>query len=77
MSEIQQDAKQLKKENEESIEMKNSEKPTEESNSKKYQLLLTATNLIIKIKQVNSGIMTLNTWLIVLTKIQLVKYLKI
>ena len=36
MSEIQQDAKQLKKENEESIEMKNSEKPTEESNSKKY-----------------------------------------
>ena len=65
MSEIQQDAKQLKKENEESIEMKNSEKPTEESNSKKYQLLLTATNLIIKIKQVNSGIMTLNTWLII------------
>ena len=35
-SEIQQDVKQLKKENEETIEMKNSEKSTEESSSKKY-----------------------------------------
>ena len=42
---------------------------------KKYQLLLTVTNLITKIKQVNSGIMTLKTWLIILTTIQLVKYL--
>ena len=36
MSEIQQNVKHLKKENEESIEMKNSEKPTEESSSKQY-----------------------------------------
>ena len=36
MSKIQQDVKQLKKENEEAIEMKNSEKSTEESSSKKY-----------------------------------------
>ena len=43
--------------------------------SKKYQLLLTTTNLIIKIKQVNLSTMTLMSWLIVLTKIQLVKYL--
>ena len=43
--------------------------------SKKYQLLLTAINLITRIKQVNSGIMILKTWLIVLTKIQLVKYM--
>ena len=42
---------------------------------KKYQLFLTVTNLITKIKQVNSGIMTLKTWLIILTTIQLVKYL--
>ena len=43
--------------------------------SKKYQLLLTAISLITRIKQVNSGIMILKTWLIVLTKIQLVKYM--
>ena len=43
--------------------------------SKKYQLLLTAINLITRIKQVNSGIMILKTWLIVLTKIQLAKYM--
>ena len=43
--------------------------------SKKYQLLLTAINLITRIKQVNSGIMILKTWLIVLTKIQLVKHM--
>ena len=42
---------------------------------KKYQLFLTVTNLITKIKQVNSGIMTLKTWLILLTTIQLLKYL--
>ena len=42
---------------------------------KKYQLFLTVTNLITKIKQVNSGIMTLKTWLILLTTIQLVRYL--
>ena len=42
---------------------------------KKYQLLLTTTNLITKIKQVNSSIMTLKTWLIILTIIQLVKHL--
>ena len=40
---------------------------------KKYQLLLTTTNLITKIKQVNSSIMTLKTWLIILKIIQLVK----
>ena len=43
--------------------------------SKKYQLLLTVTNLVTKIKQVNSGIMILKAWLIVLTKMQLVKYI--
>ena len=42
---------------------------------KKYQLLLTETNLVTKIKQVNSSIMILKTWLRVLTKIQLVKYM--
>ena len=42
---------------------------------KKYQLFLTVKNLITKIKQVNSGIMTLKTWLILLTTIQLVRYL--
>ena len=42
---------------------------------KKYQLFLTVTSLITKIKQVNSGIMTLKTWLILLTTIQLVRYL--
>ena len=42
---------------------------------KKYQPLLTAANLITKTKYVNSSIMTLKTWLIILTKIQLVKYL--
>ena len=40
-----------------------------------YQLLLTATNLITKIKQVNASILTLKTWLIILETIQLVKYL--
>ena len=39
----------------------------------KNKLLLTATNLIIKIKQVNSSILTLKTWLIILEIIQLVK----
>ena len=40
---------------------------------KKFQLLLTVTNLITKIKQVNLSILTLKTWLIVLKVIQLVK----
>ena len=42
-------------------------------NLKKFQLLLTATNLITKIKQVNLSILTLKTWLIILKIIQLVK----
>ena len=41
---------------------------------KKNQVLLTATNLITRIKQVTSSILTLNTWLIILEIIQLVKY---
>ena len=40
---------------------------------KKYQVLLTATNLITKVKQVNSSILTLKTWLIIFEIIQLVK----
>ena len=41
---------------------------------KKFQLLLIlATNLITKIKQVNLSIPTLKTWLIILKIIQLVK----
>ena len=42
---------------------------------KTFQLLLTATNLITGIKQVNLGILKLKTWLIVLKITQLVKYL--
>ena len=42
---------------------------------KTFQLLLTATNLITEIKQVNSRILVLETWLIILKIIQLVKYL--
>ena len=38
---------------------------------KKNQLLLTATNLITRIKQVNSSILTLKTWLIILLIMQL------
>ena len=81
LPEIQDDIEELKKENEKSKEIKNSEESTEESmkiktseepieikspkedeirqigmikiNSKKYQLLLIVTNLIIQIKQVN------------------------
>ena len=41
---------------------------------KKILAIVDTTNLITKIKQVNSTIMTLKTWLIILTKIQLVKY---
>ena len=37
---------------------------------KKNQLLLTAENLITRIKQVNSSILTLKTWLITLEIIQ-------
>ena len=37
----------------------------------KFQLLLTATNLITRIKQVNVSILTLKTWLIILEIIQL------
>ena len=40
---------------------------------KKFQLLLTAINLITGIKQVNSSILTLETWLIMLEIMQLVK----
>ena len=40
---------------------------------KRFQLLLTETNLITKIKQMNLSILTLNTWLIILEIIQLVK----
>ena len=36
---------------------------------------MTATNLITGIKQVNSGILKLKTWLIISKIIQLVKYL--
>ena len=43
--------------------------------NKFIKLLLTATNLITKIKQVNLIILTLKTWLIILKIIQLVKYL--
>ena len=42
---------------------------------KTFQLLLTATNLITKIKQANSNMITLKTWLIILEILQLVKYL--
>ena len=41
---------------------------------KTFLLLLTATNLITGIKQVNSNILVLKTWLIILKIIQLVKY---
>ena len=40
---------------------------------KKMYLLLAETNLVTKIKQVNSSILTLKTWLIILKIIQLVK----
>ena len=40
---------------------------------KRFQLLLTATNLVTKIKQANSNMITLKTWLIILEIIQLVK----
>ena len=42
---------------------------------KKIQLLLTVTNLITGIKQANSSILTLETWLILLEIMQLEKYL--
>ena len=42
---------------------------------KKIQLLLTATNLITRTKLVDSNILTLKTWLMILEIIQLVKYL--
>ena len=38
---------------------------------KKFQVLLTATNLITGIKQVNSSILTLETWLMILEIIQI------
>ena len=38
----------------------------EKNKFKKCQLLLTAATLIIRIKQVNSSILTLKTWLIIL-----------
>ena len=37
------------------------------------EILFTAINLVIKIKQVNLNILTLKTWLIILGIIQLVK----
>ena len=40
---------------------------------KSFQLLLAATNLITRIKQVNLSILTLKTWLIILEIMQLVK----
>ena len=40
---------------------------------KKFQPLLTATNLISRIKQANLSILTLKSWLIILEIIQLVK----
>ena len=42
-------------------------------NLKKFQLLLTATNLITRIKQASLSILTLKTWLIILKIIKLVK----
>ena len=42
-------------------------------NLKKFQLLLTAANLITRIKQASLSILTLKTWLIILKIIKLVK----
>ena len=46
---------------------------TDENKFEKFQLLLTAVNLITKIKQANLSILTLKAWLIILEIIQLVK----
>ena len=42
---------------------------------KEFQLLLTAKNLITGVKQVNLSILALETWLMILEIIQLVKYM--
>ena len=73
MPEIPDDIEQLKKENQKS--MKIQQIGMIKMSLKKYYVLLTAINLVTKIKQVNLGTRTLATWLIILKIIQLAKYL--